>query len=180
MNLHGSGIFNGPYPSLFLPPPRPPLSCQSLQVSFFFSSSSSSILYFILSVSVFSTLCLCGERSGWSRKGNTRKKLTGWMELLKRKSQMKRERKRETRNGKESGFEKEPGKMFSSLFPFFLIFPCELPSRSRAYSSTTQMAFRQKNFFLKREKKRNESDHTTRPRKNPVFSLHITTMNFVS
>jgi hypothetical protein len=95
------------------------------------------------------------------------------MELLKRKSQMKRERKRETRKmGKKVVRKRNLGKCSRLSFFLFLIFPCELPSsRSRAYSSTTQMAFRQKNL-KKEEEKKNEPDHTTRPRKIP-FSLFI-------
>ena len=103
------------------------------------------------------------------------------MELLKRKSQMKRERKRETRNGKESGFEKEPGKMFSSLFSFFSHFPLWAAEPEQSLQLNHTDGISSKKFFLKKgRRKRNEPDHTTRPRKNPVFSLHITTMNFVS
>jgi hypothetical protein len=91
------------------------------------------------------------------------------MELLKRKSQMKRERKRETRKmGKKVVRKRNLGKCSRLSFFLFLIFPCELPSsRSRAYSSTTQMA-----NLKKEEEKKNEPDHTTRPRKIP-FSLFI-------
>jgi hypothetical protein len=62
----------------------------------------------------------------------------------------------------------------SSLF----YFPCEL-SRSRAYSSTTQMAFRQREFLFKKkiEKGRKTGQkwagpHDTPRRRNPVFSIY--------
>jgi hypothetical protein len=78
------------------------------------------------------------------------------MQLLKRKGQMKRERRREKteRKRRRKWFEKRtwenvPGSSSSSVVVSFY-FPCEL-SRSRAYSSTTQMAFRQREFLFKKK-----------------------------
>ncbi len=90
------------------------------------------------------------------------------------------EKEGDKKNGKESGSKKEPGKMFSSLFFSFSHFPlwaAEQPEQSLQLNHTDGIS--SKKFKKGRRKKKWAGPHDT-TKKNPVFSLHITTMNFVS
>ena len=93
------------------------------------------------------------------------------MELLKRKSQMKRERKRETRNGKESGFEKEPGKMFSSLFSFFSHFPLWAAEPEQSLQLNHTDGISSKKFFFKKGEEKEMSRTTRHDQEKIPFSL---------
>ena len=110
------------------------------------------------------------------------KKKTDWMNgIVKEEKSDETWEKEGDKKWERKWFEKEPGKMFSSLFSFFSHFPLWAAEPEQSLQLNHTDGISSKKFFLKKgRRKRNEPDHTTRPRKNPVFSLHITTMNFVS